>query len=293
MLKKFCKAIIFCVIFIMLISISNGSAKTHPFVILDIEKISRFNEDRIAYQQIEKVTDEKIDNSIACLLVIKDSKVYLYKDGYDIPENVSSNRQSLELENKLIPDLWENKIDGNPDFVQVNDRRIELFKNVTQDFVTKNFGDFYKNIRDAFLKKHVSIFNELMINRRDSGLFVKREALSKRLYDTGPAKYFISVTAKTLDEFIYYAEDADGDGITETFMVTISDGFDWGYKSGANTVFIYNNQKEDIKNIIGNLTRNAYYGTPEEEQNIKSTFPKTEDITYMIDDIYRIIRNQK
>ena len=292
MLKKIGKASILCLIFILLVQISNGNAKTHPFVIVDIENISRYNEDRIFFQHIEMVTDEKIDNSIASLLIIKDSKVYLFRDGYDAPENVATHRLTLEMENRLIPDLWENKADGNPDYIQVTDRRTELLKNVTQDFVTKNFGEFYKNARDSFLKKHVAIFTDLMVNRKNTGLFVRREPLAKRVYDTGPVKYFISATAKTMAEYIYYAEDADGDGITETFMVSIPDGFHWGYQSGANVIFIYNNQQEDIKNVIGKLAHNAYYGTPEEEQVIKETFPKSEDITNMIEDVYRTVKTQ-
>ena len=37
---------------------------------------------------------------------------------------------------------------------------------------------------------------------------------------------------------VYYAEDADGDGITETFTVESRDGFQWGFKSGPNVVCI-------------------------------------------------------
>ncbi|HOO70378.1 MAG TPA: hypothetical protein PK926_01365 [Spirochaetota bacterium] len=289
--KNLIKASILSMIFLLLIQINSGAVKTHPFLIIEIEDISRYNEDRITYQHIEKITDEYTDNSIASLLIIRDSKVYLFKDGYDSGENVSTQKRILEMENRLIPDLWENKIDGNPDYIMVTDRRVELLKNITQDFVTKNFGEFYSTVRDEFLKKHVSIFNELMVNRKNSGLFVRHEPLAKRVYDTGPTKYFISVTAKTIDEKIYYAEDADGDGITETFMVSIPDGFHWGYKSGPNIICIYNNTQENVKNTIGKLAHDAFYGTPEEEKIIKESFPKKEDITEMIEDIYKTVHN--
>jgi hypothetical protein len=291
MLKKILNVGILSALFIMLVQISGSALRSHSFKIIEIDQISRFTEDRLCFQHIEKVVDEKIDNSIACLLIIRDSKMYLFKDGYDSPETVRTQKRILDMENRLIPDLWENKIDGNPDYIIVTDRRTELMKNITQDFVTKNFGEFYKKVRDDFLKKHVSIFSQLMVNRKNTGLFVRYEPLPKRVYDTGPTKYFISVTAKTIDEKIYYAEDADGDGITETFSVSIPDGFHWGFKSGPNIIFIYNNQQDDVKEIIGKLAHNAYHGTPEEEKIIRETFPKSDDISDMIQDIYRTIHN--
>jgi hypothetical protein len=140
------------------------------------------------------------------------------------------------MENRLIGDLWVNKIDNKPDYIRVTDRRVEVLKNISQEFVTNNFGEFYTSVRDRFLQKHVNIFKALMINRKESGLFVERTPLPKRAYDEGPTKFRTVVTGKTIDEKIYYAEDADGDNITETFSVTIPDGFNWGYKSGANIV---------------------------------------------------------
>jgi hypothetical protein len=128
-----------------------------------------------------------------------------------------------------------------------------------------------------------------MINRKESGLFVERTPLPKRAYDEGPTKFKTIVTGKTIDEKIYYAEDADGDNITETFSVTIPDGFNWGYKSGANIVFIYKNKQENIKNIIGKLTTEAYSGTPEEESIIKNEFPQKDNINDMMDDLYRSV----
>ena len=291
MQKVLRKSIIFICIFMFLFQLNDVKAKLHPFKILKIEDISRYTEDRLVYQHIQKITAEKVDNSIASLLIARDAKLYFFKDGYDDPSNVATHRLILETENRLIHDLWENKVDGNPDYICITDRRVELLKNVTQDFVTKNFGEFYKKVRDDFLNKHVEIFNDLMVNRKNSGIFIRRHPLPKRVYDTGPTKYFLSVTAKTIDEKIYYAEDADGDGITETFAVSIPDGFHWGYKSGPNIIFIYNNSNEEIKNIIGKIAHDAYYGTPEEEKKIKETFPKSEEITDMIDDIYRTIQN--
>ncbi|MBN2401554.1 MAG: hypothetical protein JXN64_04070, partial [Spirochaetes bacterium] len=74
------------------------------------------------------------------------------------------------------------------------------------------------------------------------------------------------------------AEDSDGDEITETFYVVYDDGFNWGFKSGPNILFIYNNRDEEIKQLMGKLCYEAYYGTPEEESLILKNFPKETDI---------------
>jgi len=287
MIRKTNKSLILFIALTVIFQFTQAESSDLPFKIINIQKLSRYNEDRIAYQHIEKHVSQSIDNSITCLLIVKDKKIYLFKDGFDSAQDVENQRIILEMENRLIPDLWKNKIDEKPDYVRLTDRRVELMKNANQEFVTNNFGKFYTSVRDKFIKKHVIIFKGLMINRKDSGLYVIRKPLPKKVYDTGPTKYFTSVTAKTIDEKIYYAEDADGDNITETFTVTIPDGFDWGFKSGANIIFIYNNKVENMKNIIGKLSYEAYFGTPEEEEIIKKQFPNNVEIENLIDDIYR------
>ena len=256
-------------------------ASSFDFKPVVIEKISRYNEDRIAYQHIQKDGGEKTDDSISTLLIIKEKQIYLLKDGYDNPEKVREQRLILSMENQLIPDLWKNKINEKPDFIRITSRRIERMKNFSEDFVSKSFGAFYQNVRNAFLNKHVEVFKQLMVDRKESGLLVDRTPLPKPAYINAPeteTKYKITVSAKTIDEKLYYAEDADGDGVTETFTVSIPDGFNWGYKSGPNIIFIYNNKVEAVQNIIGDLTKWAYYGTPEEEANIMKTFPKDSQI---------------
>lgn len=289
MVQKILKSITLLVALMFIFQFTAVNSTTIPFKVIKIEKVSRYNEDRIAYQHIEKDISTRFDNSISCLLIVKDRKMYLFRDGHDEPSNVSTQRLILEMENRLIPDLWKNKIDNKPDYIRITDRRVEVLKKVNQEFVTNNFGDFFTNVRDKFIKRHVNIFKTLMINRRLSGLFVRRRPLPKKVYDTGPTKYYTSVTGKTIDETIYFAEDADGDNITETFTVNIPDGFHWGFKSGANIIFIYNNSQENIKNLIGKLAYDAYYGTPEEGEIIKKQFPKEDEIKEMIDDIYRVV----
>ncbi len=256
-------------------------AANFEFKPISIEKISRYNEDRLAYQHIQKKIAPEMDDSLATLLIIKEKEIYLMKDGYDDPEKVREKRLMFEMENKLIPDLWENKINEKPDFIRITSRRIERMKNFSEEFVSRSFGTFYQNVRNAFLQKHVEVFKQLMVNRKDSGLIVERTPLPKPTYINAPeteTKHKITVSAKTIDEKLYYAEDADGDGVTETFSVNIADGFNWGYKSGPNIIFVYNNQEEAVKEIIGELTKWAYYGTPEEEKNIMKSFPRDSDI---------------
>ncbi len=286
-MKRKYQAIIIAVIAILLTAY-NLYSRDFRFKILETPELSRYNEDRVSYQHIQKGVDDLVDNSIATLLIARDSKLYLFKDGFDNKNDVLRTRHILDLEQQLIPDLWVNKIDNKPDFIQVTDRRLEIMRNITQDFVTANFGDFYFKVRDAFLKKHVEIFRSLIINRRDSGLRAERTMIPKKIWDTGETKYKTTASARTIDEKIYYAEDADGDNITETFTISIADGFQWGAYSGANILFILNNQQKEITDIIGQLTKEAFNGTSEEENLLKQNFPKAELITDMINDIYQV-----
>ncbi len=269
---------------ILLLSFITASpllSKDIDFQFIEIEKVSRYFEDRIAFMHIQKDVSPIIDNSLASLLFIKDKKMYLIQDGYDNPKDVAIQRTILENENKLAEDLWTNKINSKPDYIRITERRVEVLKNTSEDFVAKNFGSFYTSVRNAFIQKHVNIFKQLMQDRKESGLVVERYPIPKPTYigaPSEPQKYGIYVVGKTIDEKLYYAEDTDGDGITETFYVDIPDGFNWGYKSGPNILFIYHNKEDDIKQLIGSLTHDAYFGTPEEEKTIINTFPKDSDI---------------
>lgn len=256
-------------------------AREFDFQLIQLENVSRYHEDRIAFQHIElpdKLFDKiyNTDNSVETILIIKAKKMYLLKDGYDNLNDINLKRIMVSIDDKdpKMIDKELRGIDGKPDYVQITERRIELLKkidtNESEDFVSRTFGKFYINIRDAFLKKHIEIFRNLVIGRKESNLFVERVRLPRKLVLGGGEEQFkfaTFVTAKSEDEKIYYAADADGDGVTETFWVRIGDGFNWGFNSGPNIVFIYNNTKEDLKQFIGNLTKEAVLGTPE-EQNI-------------------------
>lgn len=265
---------------------------------ITIDSVSRYNEDRIAYQQVEYIIDpeehQKQDTSLASLLIIKDKKMYLFKDGYDDPQIVEENRVIMEMENRLVQnELWERQIDNKPDYLRITDRRTEVLKKVivagSSENLAQRYTDFYTKMRDSFIQKHVAIFKGLMINRKDSDMEVIRKPIPKALNYYGPTKFFISVTAKTKDGLVYYAEDSDGDGITETFSVELPDGFHWGYKSGPNIIFILKNKQENIKGMIASLTKDAYEGSAEEEKIINKQFNQLDkDIPVLMDDLIKM-----
>jgi hypothetical protein len=268
-------------------------SKDLSFTFLDVKKVSSYDNDRLAFQHFEKapneVTADKTDNSVALMMIIKDKKIYFFQDGYDNPEQVYFNKISYDQGNQYMPDIWLNKVDGIPDFVQVMDRRIEVQRSNVKEWVSSNYKDMYLNVRDKFIKKHVSIFLSLIVNRKDTDMVVTRKLLSKKLYDTSGPKFAITVSAKTNDGgSVYYAEDADGDGVTETFTVHCGDGFQWGYKSGPNVICIEKNSQKDIQQMIGRISNLAYYGSPEEEQIIKKTFPTSDKVNSMINTLYNI-----
>lgn len=254
---------------------------------INIAHLTRYNEDRIAYQHIEKSFSPYMDNSLAQLLIIKDNQVYLFMDGYDNKDTVDDLIFTAALSTTLEDDFWPNKINGDPDFIQMADRRKILISSESQEFVTKTYGEFFTTVRDMFLKKQAAMFKALIVNRGNSNLLIERSPIGRKINDESPIKYKISVTALSADGVRYFAEDADGDGITETFTVSIADGFDWGFKSGPNIVNIQNNTQEYIKTIIGNFTDIAYSGSPEEQEVIRDLFPTPDKIHDMIDKIYR------
>lgn len=266
-------------------------SKEHDYLTLEPDNITRYNEDRIAYQRIETPDDQTRDNSVENLLIIKDNKTYYIVDGYDVISDVQMKKIVMDAENKYIEnnDFWLNKINGKPDYVRIIYRRSDLLKNTNEEFVTTNFGQFYKSVRDKFIKLHVDKFRILMKNRGESRLTLKKRLLSVRINPENSndikQRYFKSATAKAGDETVYYCEDADGDGITETFMATIDDGFNWGVGSGPNILLIKGNTDKDIETMIGKLVNESENGTVEEEKKMFQEFPKEEDVHKMMEQI--------
>ncbi len=267
------------------------SSKEKAFLTINPDKISRYKEDRVAYQRIEKQVDNTHDNSVENLMVIKASKVYFMTDGLDIVSEVMRKKIILDSQLRYMEgnDFWLNKINGKPDHIKITYRRNELMINANEEFVTNNFGDFYKSIRNKFIKLHVDKFRDLLRNRSEAGLSIKRKLISSRVNPQNSndikEKFFMSASVKAADQTIYYCEDADGDGITETFTVTRDDGFDWGIDSGPNIIFIYGNTDKDIETMIGKLTHESKNGTTEEEKKMFNEFPKEKEIIEMMEQI--------
>lgn len=287
--------IVFCLLFLMTVSVQS---KDLSYEEISLDSVSRYSEDRIAYQQVEYIIDpevhQKQDTSSASLLIIRDKNMYLFKDGFDDPRIVEQNRVIKEMENRLVVnDMWTRDIDGKPDYVLITDRRVEVQKKFIIPEKNENldatYSDFYAKMRDTFIQKHVAIFRGLIINRKDSDFKMDRVPIPKRMMDDGPTKYFTYVAAKTKNGQVYYAEDSDGDGVTETFSVELPDGFYWGTKSGPNILFILKNRQENVKAMIGTLTKEAYEGTPEEGKIINKQFEQlNKDIPALMDDLIRM-----
>jgi len=273
----------------LIISRGNLLARDKDYLILDVDKISSYKEDRVVYQRVERPNDQQKDNSVEILMVIKDRKVYYIADGYDNPSDVNIKKIVMDAENKYIEnnDYWTNKINGKPDYVRIIYRRSELLKNTSEEFANSNFGEFYKSVRDKFIKLHVDKFRNMLKNRGESRVSVTKNLISLRVNPDNPNDvtqiFFKSASAKAGDETVYYCEDADGDGITETFMVYRNDGFNWGVGSGPNIILIYGNTDKDIETMIGKLVNEAENGTVEEEKKMFQEFPKEKDIHEMME----------
>lgn len=293
MMQKFGTFAICLVAVTLVLQTQTLYSKDLSFTLLDIQKLNRYDENRVLYQQYEsphnEITGDVVDNSIAALMIIKDKKVYLFEDGYDSPEQTKLNKIVLDRGNQMLPDMWPNKISNSPNFVLITDRKLEMQRNTTKEWVSNNYKDFYISVRDKFLKKHVSIFFSLIINRMENEISISRRRIPRKIAEGDQAKYITTVSARTPDGgTVYYAEDSDGDGITDIFTVNSGDDFQWGYGCGPNLVCIIHNTQKDIEKIIGRLANFAYNGSPAEEELIKKTFPGTDKINAMINDLYRI-----
>jgi len=292
--------IIFC---ILLISSSAALfSKGIEFSLINPDKISNYKTDHIAFQRIERKQDNSKDdfaenytitkdNSVENLLVIKDRKIYFIVDGFDSLNDVQVAKVIQDTEKKyaLENDYWVNKINSKPDFIRVIYRRSDILVNSNEEFVTANYGAFYKSVRDRFIKMHVDKFRNLLTDRRESTLSVNKRLIS---YHVNPEnsndikqKFFITAKAKSNDGTVYYCEDSDGDGITETFTATRNDGFDWGINSGPNLISIMGNTDKEIEKIIGKLVHESVNGSPEEENKVKTELLSEKDVINMMGDI--------
>ncbi|HOT44344.1 MAG TPA: hypothetical protein PLM53_07770 [Spirochaetota bacterium] len=265
-------------------------SRQFDFIPIDIKKISSYDSDRVVFQHVEKFFDVAKDNSYETLMVIKDRKTFLLVDGYDDPNDAKVRRWKAQMQNEYGENeydlVWTNKINTKPDYIEIWDRKVMVMKNANEEFVSSNFGTFYKSIRDKFIKEHVDKFHQILRNRREADIYVDRKALPRPIYiedmNKYADKYYTFVKARAFDGTQYSCEDADGDGVTETFMVSAKDGFNWGYKSGPDLIFIIKNTDKDIETLIGKLANEVVFGSVEDEKDMIETFPKEKDINDMI-----------
>jgi len=277
----------FCLI--ALTAISAGS-KDYPFLPIDVSKVSNYETDRVVFQRIEHFSTIEQDHSMEALLIIKDRKMFLMKDGHDTPFDAKARKFQAEMRNiygENEQDLvWTNKTNGKPDFIQIMDRRSPVMMNANEEFVSTNFGSFYKSIRDKFIIEHVEKFRQILRNRRDADLHIDRKRLPRPYSASENADYtdtyYTAAKAKASDGTMYICEDADGDGVTETFIANGRDGFNWGYKSGPDLIIILKNTDKDIETLIGKLVNEAMYGSVEDEKTMIQAFPKERDIADLI-----------
>ena len=285
--RIFIIALLFC--FILLSAVGLFS-REFDFIPLDALKVSTYNSDRVVFQRIEQTSNLLQDNSFEALLIIKDRKMYMIMDGRDSGADAKLRKLKVEAERIYGQNesdlIWTNKMNGKPDFIQVTDRRTQVMLNANEEFVSTNFGAFYKSIRDKYIKEHVDKFRQIMRNRKEADFYIELKPLRRTLYAEDLAmskvKYYTFVRAKAYDGTLYTCEDEDGDGVTETFIVNGRDGFDWGYKSGPNLLFIYKNTDKDTETLIGKLANEAVSGSVEDEKEMIETFPKERDIDDLI-----------
>jgi hypothetical protein len=280
-------ALIFVIVMLCTICLFSRQFDFSP---INVQKISTYDNDRVVFQHIEKFIDISQDNSYEELLVIKDRKSFLLSDGYDDPYAAKVRRWKASIQNQYGENeydlVWTNKMNGKPDYIEIWDRKVQVMKNANEEFVSSNFGTFYKSIRDKFIKEHVDKFHQILRNRREADIFVDRKVLPRPIYiedmNKFVDKFYTFVKARAYDGTVYSCEDADGDGITETFMVSAKDGFSWSYKSGPDLIFIYKNTDKGIETLIGKLANEVVFGNVEDEKDMIETFPKEKDINDMI-----------
>jgi hypothetical protein len=285
--RIFIITLLFCFILVSAIGLFS---REFDFIPLDAMQVSTYNNDRVVYQRIEKSNTLLQDNSFEALLIIRDRKMYMMMDGRDSAADAKTRKFKAEVQKVYGENegdlIWTNKINGKPDFIQIIDRRTQVMVNANEEFVSTNFGTFYKSIRDKFIKEHVDKFHQIMRNRREADFYIERKPLRRSLYVDEMTKYvdrfYTFVRAKAFDGTMYSCEDADGDGVTETFIVHGRDGFDWGYNSGPNLLFIYKNTDKDIETLVGKLANEAVYGSVEDEKEMIETFPKERIIDDLI-----------
>jgi hypothetical protein len=265
------------------------SAERIPYKRIDVLAVSTYKADRVVYQHVEQNFTKFYDDSFACLLIIKDNKMFFFEDGYDdrtveMNKFVGAEAVGLLIENEL----WPNKISGKLNHVIVTDRRMKVLEGFDSEKIESRFGAEYKEARDQLIKQHVQIFYSMLLQPGESEIALTRKPIPRQFFDDDPIRFFSSAAVKTKNGRVYYAADTNGDGVTDTFTVKEPDGFHWGFKSGPNLICILNNSQEDIKAMIGNLVVDATNGPEEFWNRAKKNFIQTDKIEEFVDDLYGV-----
>lgn len=205
--------------------------------------------------------------------------------------------------------FYVNAVDGTPDYVQVGHKNgrvpdLERLDTDERKWVSENFTDFYKTVRDAHLNRYINQFKDLISQptRFNARVVVTRHVLLDNFLkgqradrkgtaidpnlqegnitevkEEQPAEdetsgkrtvEFLRVDAAGNDGTMYTAIDADGDGVTETFLVKAPGGFNWGTEKAPNVISIFNNREPEVEKLIGGLVKFARHGGDESEQQL-------------------------
>ncbi len=209
-----------------------------------------------------------------------------------------------------LQSFYINSVDGVPDYVQVGHRNgivpdLERLDSNERKWVSENFTEFYKTVRDAHLKRYINQYKDLISKPTlyNARVEVSRHVLLKNFLDgeradrkqtavdpglaaegnitevkeTKPAAEgrpakktveFLRVDVLAGDGTRYTAIDANGDGKTESFLVNEAGGFHWGTEKAANVISIFNNRESEVEKLIGDLVAFARRGGDESEMQL-------------------------
>ena len=287
MIKKFSKLLIM-VFTISIFGTIIESSERFPYKRLDPMTVSSFRVDRVVYQQIEQNVTPYVDDSFAALLIIRDNKMFFFEDGYDDRDEEMVKYVAARASRSMIEDLWPNKISGKLNHALVTDRRVKVLQSFNSEAIERRFGQEYKEARDQLIKQHVQIFYAMLLRPTESEITFVRRKIPRVWADDEPIRYFASVALKTLNGRLYYAEDTNGDGVTDTFTVSGPENFNWGFKSGPNIICILNNTQEDIKEMIGKLVADAFDGPDAFWERARKNIVPADQMADFVDDLYGV-----
>ena len=217
--------------------------------------------------------------------------------------DASSGSEPEEMQLSERPPLFKdynfyvNRLDGAPDYLMIANARLRTVNVENIDmpeeeaWVSTNFTEFYKRLRDRHIRRFVSQYTDLLsepeqfnarIFRNRAILSYAREGGESHTTAPGSAEqgaatdaaapsesggedvlWYRRVDIIANDGTHYTAIDADGDRITETFLVSEAGGFNWGRPELPNVIAIYNNREPEVQELIKSLVEIAFRGTEE------------------------------